>query len=406
MKKKLFSTLFCTTLLVSGSAQAMDRFGHYARKAFMSSKIMSKIANCPNLIRNIGVASKIGLASATAAGLYTTAAAYSNKQKADFTQQIKANEYSVNLMWINRKLDTEQLYIYPAKDETDLHSKFLNPIFKWSSITKEGFVNVWFDSEVTPTKAITKTKLLIKKYHQKYPKSAPILLTDVRELPKVQQNPEVFSDKTPVYFRADLLRVIAGIHAVTTNKKHHYVYADLDVKPLTKEELFDQATIDNINKYGMVLARGGSLGFENGFQIISHHNPNLISAMQWAFIELNIQRAKNALGGEFNSSNGRRDPKGPMKPLQQICYESYPPMFKYFYHLEGLGTLWTQGTKPHERILYNKDIHGLKEFGLNHFKSCGQFETLDSKVKYYNECGDLLVPTKKVEIPPAGLNYD
>ena len=299
-------------------------------------------------------------------------------------------------MWINKKLNDKQLYIHPSQDREDLQKNFLNPIFKWAAVNQGGAVNVWFDSKLTPAQAVENTQALIEEYIQEHPGMAPIQLRDVRTLPKVVQHPEVFSEKTPVYFRVDLIRVIAGLHTISTKETPYFVYADLDVEPLSQEQLFDDQTQQNLKKYGIVIAKGQ----ENGFQIIGHQNAHLLEAMGWVLVELNIARAQRALQGGYFEGIGNKDPRGPTNPLVQSVYSCYGMMFDYFCHLEGCRKLWVDSE------VYDKSKHGLRPFGLR----CHYTPRLRTTGAFANgpledRLGSAMIPAKNVNIPLAGGHY-
>jgi hypothetical protein len=310
------------------------------------------------------------------------------------------SDYSINLMWINRSLNKDQLYIYPAKDAQEFEEKFLKPVVNWAVLNPRSAMHVWYDSTLTSASAIENTKNLIDEYAKKNSLSVKIIFKDVRKLSRVGNNQEVFSDKTPVYFRADLLRVIAAYESVCNKKRACFVYADLDVEPMSMLDLLDKETISNLKKYGVVMSEGGNHGYENGFQITSGHNKKLLESLEWTIIDLNIKRAYSALGGEFYKYNGRLDCDGPMRPLQQIVYDSYPIMFKYFYHLNGMGIL----LKPDGKV-YNKQNDGLCPFSVKQSTNFWAFDLKKTLVKC-NELGQYWVPAKKVNVPPASLNYD
>lgn len=306
-----------------------------------------------------------------------------------------APQYTINLMWINRSLQENQKYIFPAKDEDDLKEKYLTPILNWSKLHPDNTVQVWFDSSFTTQKAPLDTLNKIKEHTTK-----AIVLKDVRDIPEVKNNAKVFSNKTPVYFRADLLRVMAAVHTLSTHKADHFVYADFDVKPLSKQELFDKTTLQQLKEFGFVMAKDECSGFENSFQITSKHS-NLINAIKRTLIDLNIKRAHHALDGVFFDSSGMRDPQHPMKPLQQIVYSSYPSMFNYFCHLQGWGKL-----KLANGIMYDHQQHGLEPFGLYQLHNAAKLVIYNSDLKEKITKKDILIPTKKVSAPPASLKYD
>ncbi len=246
-------------------------------------------------------------------------------------------DYSLNLMWINKSKNNQE-YLYPAISETDLMTKFVSPIIEWAKATKkEGKINLWYDGMFTNSSSVEKTKAIFEREIKNQPDAATIEFRNIRDLPEVSQYPEVFSSATPIYFRVDLLRALAAYHTLVNKENQHFVYGDLDMKPLSKEELFDAKTQKKLEQFGIVMARGG-IGdtlqpFENGFQIIGRNKPNLLLALKVAIIEINIKRALNILEG------GAWDYRQPTdtQPLEQSVYDSYKSMFYYYYQLEGWG---------------------------------------------------------------------
>jgi hypothetical protein len=297
--------------------------------------------------------------------------------------------YTVNLEWINKKLDQDQRYIYPAKSEKQLQEKFLDPLFRWSAITQGGSVNLWYDSAVTSAKAVENTQQLIDRHNKKNPEYAPIVLRDVRTLPIVKKNSEVFSDKMPIYFRVDLLRAIIAHHEASYGKRPYSVYADLDMYPISAPILFDERTTQKLRKYGIVMAHSGTMKYENGFQIISNHKSNLLTAMKQALIKPALMFASRAL-----QEKRKIDP--------ERVYYQYDSMFKYFYHLEGRGTLWV--CKDEECHCYDTKRDGLEPFinSENVTMSFGEVGASWNPGKIIK----IEVPTKLVPLPPPQGLYD
>jgi hypothetical protein len=156
-------------------------------------------------------------------------------------------------------------------------------------------------------------------------------------------------------------------------------------------------------------------GFENGFQMISNDNEHLLEAINWAIIELNIQRAYNALRGQFFSSETRTAWYGPMQALEEAVYKGYPVMFEYFYSLEGYGKfqVFEKRGDGGQKIYrdYDKDNDGLKPFGLKHVLSdrsdllrfvpnAGQEAQFSEELVLEKI---LKMPTKKVDLPFTGV---
>ena len=318
--------------------------------------------------------------------------------------------YSINLMRINKKMDERQKHVIAKQDDIE-RIQYEPHIRSWAEKNPDAEINFWVDSRVTSDEAIQSFKYWIASQDKT---RDHIILRDIRstlEEVKKDHQVEVFSDKMPVYFRADLLRVLVTMHVASEQKKGYVVYADLDVKPMNKEKLFDSQTVSKLDKYGMVVTHGGWLGFENSFHILNASDSVAMLALNRAIIEVNIARAQNALHGKFYNTSGRQ-PEGPIKPLTQVVYDSYPSLFKYLYHEKGLGKLQVcrieDGVKHYEVYDYQK--HGIKFFGLRQLNSNISFEPIDEEIKTGNTrkfIDSMYVPTKCIKVPPAaGCGYN
>lgn len=330
-------------------------------------------------------------------------------------REVKAKEvesvlYSVNLLWINRSLDSKQKYIYPANNEIELERKFLDPIYKWADATQGGVIKVWYDSKVTSLEAVQNTQSLIEKHQRAHPNAAPIELQDVRtNLAYIRRHPEAFSDELPVYFRVDLLRpVIAVTDLFRSDRKYSYlVFGDLDMEPMSREHLFDQETLGKLHQYGIVMAHSKSYDFENGFHIIAGNN-RLQDPLRTILIGLNIERAKFALAAKreidelkikkerhelLSYEQERRLLNDPMQPLHQIVYGSYAAMFDLLFHNEGWGELLVN--LDHQPYRFGQ--HHYEPFGLDGNRRRYEFRLIDSTKA---------IPTKKVPLPLANGQYN
>lgn len=198
------------------------------------------------------------------------------------------NPYTINLMWINERLNEDQRYVLPLESAEDFLQKLAN-VFAWAEKNPESIVNLWFDGKLTPNQAIENTRALIIVYIVSHPGIAQITLRDIRELPDVIQNPRIFDDpRIPVFFRADILRIIATVQSLNSGETDCFIYADLDVKSQSKEELFNEETKERLQKYGIVVAARGHLGLENSFHMATN-DQDIIEAMKFLIIDLNIQ---------------------------------------------------------------------------------------------------------------------
>ena len=276
--------------------------------------------------------------------------------------------YSINLMWINATPSPEQKYIYPAKDEGGWND-FIERIRTWTKLNPDATVNLWFDSFHISETAIVNTKCAFEKeplFGQR------IALRDVRDLPEVSRNPIAFSNKTPVFYRVDLARMIAAFNLLSDQRERHFVYGDIDMSPISESELFDSETTDNLNKFGFVFTRaaGNGLKFENGFFIFGNQRPKFLEEVR-AHCEHCLQIGADYALGE---AAGKKSDLW----LVDVVFQKLPDVVGYFYIEEGWATRDRKDFLPTDpmvkRLEYN--VHG-------------------------KEAERLFYPTKIVNLPPS-----
>lgn len=306
-------------------------------------------------------------------------------------------QYSINLMWINRQATIDQTYIYPSNNKNNFGLQFLDTIIMWSKKNPEGTINLWFDSSFTADKMIENTQLLInQKVAAHGSKIAKIELNDIRTLTRVKKNPEIFSSEIPVFFRADLLRVIIAEESTRQNRDLCFVYTDFDAKPMTKSQLFDNKTLENLDNYGFVVADyPNKLKFENSFQIFTY-NKQLFKAIKLMIIKANILRACSFLEDIKEKSdsksilNNAHVWKIHEIGFQENVFYSYPLMFAYFCQLQNSSALTLSNSdKP-----YDKKSDGKEVLNIN-------AKILMATSSSVNNLSKFPIPTKKVSLPPS-----
>lgn len=308
------------------------------------------------------------------------------------------DDYSVNLMWID--FDEKPFATQFMSNEN------IDRVRAWRAKTgHDADVTVWYDGFHTIKAALSTTQEIFSQDTAINTQLAKVRVQNIRELPEVMANPEVFSNKTPGFFRADLLRLIAAYNVLAKDPKMVFVYSDLDVTAMTKIELFDEETKHNLREIGLVLARGGMKGFENSFQITAYKE-NLQQAMKVA-IDVSITRAKNILSG--GSWADEKD--GDTKPLTQTLYDTFDSnLLPYFYFLEGLLTLNITPPKGMSLSDYLASPAGQQEFGTDRIISLS-YAKMDPKIVDKSEKFDysgesysyskMKIPTKIIEAPPS-----
>lgn len=300
----------------------------------------------------------------------------------------KQPEYSINLMWINKKLNPVQADIHPIDKDEEV-KKHLS---EWAKGNPKSEVCYWYDSAMTSPEAVKHTKEYIDTQNKKK-SGASIQLKDIRSVPAVSKNTDVFSDKVPVYFRADLARVVAGMHTVKKTKKP-FVYADVDVTPMKEEELFDSQTKRYLDQYGIVMDANGSDTFENSFYILGN-NSEFNKTMKKALVKPSVAYAR----AHFNAKDN-------INP--QFVYYIHNIMFCMYYQIKGWGT--TLYTKPYAGYkTYDFEKYGFDKLNSWSIKGKNRTRSICFRPNNVNEvimkAGSIWAPTKKMQSPPRNGNY-
>lgn len=268
-------------------------------------------------------------ALAVAGGLYYK---YSSWQESKLDAIRKP--YSVNLMWINHKVNAAQVTIFPDGQS----QQYVKKVLGWARKNPVCEINLWFDGALVSSQAVSNTRLeILNQAKQIGVDASKVTLRDVRDLRIVQENLEAFDWELPVYFRVDLLRVIALYDLIVRSKESWAVYADLDLSPRNKKQIFDRSTVANLNKYGFVMGKENKgMKFENWFQIFAY-DINLAQAIKVKLIDDNLDRGKRFLEQLQGSglSYDLRNRRLYRAHFQQTVYFSYPAMHYYLSQLRG-----------------------------------------------------------------------
>jgi hypothetical protein len=299
--------------------------------------------------------------------------------------------YTINLMWINQAKATNQKYLYPSNIKNNFGKEYTAKIIEWAAKNYENTINIWFDSFFLSSAIVSDTQKMLDQ------KVTNVEFKDKRRISTIKQNPEVFSDKVPVYFRADLVRAIIAEEMTQNHQEEYFVYADFDIKPMSKNELFDKNTLAQLQKNNFVMAQEKNrLEFENSFQIFTY-NKELSRAMRLMLIKVNMQRARTFLDElkqkEANIGFFADAPQAwkiHEAGFQENVFYSYPLMFSYFCQLQQRGHLTLNRTS----CPYDEKTDGIQLLDEN-----AKVIMLQSSALAH--LAQVPMPTKKVVMPPS-----
>jgi hypothetical protein len=237
--------------------------------------------------------------------------------------QEKEDEY-VNKIEENEKINNTQFdydgyhfnlerniyYKDPAKKKKIYVDNFLENIKEWSSLNPSAKTNLWYDSELIEINTLIKTILLFNEHNRTNITQMGLYLRDIRKLKSLDELVNSKYDKSknkflhrfngsnyinpfdkyvlgmliiprvdkkeeekqylPLYYRADLSRLLILLDELDTNM--YFLYTDMDVKPLSKEYLFNENVKVNdvpigIDDFGFMLALSDG-HLENGITFV------------------------------------------------------------------------------------------------------------------------------------------
>lgn len=251
--------------------------------------------------------------------------------------------YSINLLWTNKTVNAAYKYISTAGTQHEFVDKLITPVFKWARANHSADVFLWFDSAHTTPEQIQNSQKLLES-QKKLQNIKNVKMRDVREIPIVEANYDVFSDFVSLYYRIDILKLIILVYSIECEKYDSAIFTDLEVGDerankdrMNKEELFEASVMKDLNHFGLVHnASTGSDIDENQFlQLIN--NKRMIAAIKIAIVNANLLRAETALN--YRGDQERR--KNLIRNLEQPLHsDTCRRVYSYF---EGL----TIGFKDH-----------------------------------------------------------
>lgn len=292
-------------------------------------------------------------------------------------------KYSIDLMWINRTLDENKPFITDDLSEQELVDNVINKAIQWKKENPGADVSIWYDSKFVTPEALAATEKILNSKIADAPLFS-VKLRDIRQLDLVANNPDIFTDFVPLYFRVDLLKLIICINAIVSEAKQAAIFADLSVcdsraregktPRMGKEELFNDIIMDKLDVLGIQVHECDN-GYENQFfQIIN--KPETINAIK-VFINANLARAAMAL------NLYKTDKEKYYHTLPSLCTCVFSTMrYQLFPFLLGLlkqRLTLTENTPdsytPVTKIPYQPEIHGHLPLG-NYFNNRNPYSAL------------------------------
>lgn len=178
-------------------------------------------------------------------------------------------DYSINLLWIHEKNVTKKGHLF-GNDDKSLTERVISPIKDWNTKQPQAFINFWYDPNRLPD-----APNAIEETHKHLQASEinlnTIVFKSIRGLKIVQDNPNLFIEKVPIYFRVDFSKILIGDHMMCNNNKY-VVNVDCDIAAVNRAQLFNARSLMLLEELGYVFADLNGTQDENSFVMLRNHD--------------------------------------------------------------------------------------------------------------------------------------
>lgn len=270
------------------------------------------------------------------------------------------NNHTINIMWLNQKASSNQ-YVYPDKVANQISDYVSN----WTRENPGIEITLWYDSQTTTPEQVSNTEHAFSNQS-----GLTLRLHDIRRIPIVRENPDIFSSLIPIYFKIDILKMMICLDQIEKDPKVQYAFfSDIDVeaKPLKSlcEEYQDAPFA--MNK--------GDVGTENQFVRINGHDKIMIDTLKHV-MNINLLLAKNTLNHcQELHSGGTRQYNVIAGGLNQTLYDSMKswviPLYLVINRLASLevSTAFVNREPHSQSCPYDFEKDGYRPFGIDCFSS-------------------------------------
>lgn len=193
--------------------------------------------------------------------------------------EIPDESYSLNFLWINKeKLKNENHFL--GNDDDLLNEKVINPILDWRTKQPDAYINFWYDEEMVSNEGVINTKKMLADAAEKFKirnlNPEKINFRSIRKIPTVINKSRLFEQDISVYYRVDLSKALIADYLLRTNENSYTVNIDADIVGITKKQLFDEKTLEELNILGYTFGSVPMTIEENSFIILYNEKNKLL----------------------------------------------------------------------------------------------------------------------------------
>jgi hypothetical protein len=182
----------------------------------------------------------------------------------DAKREIPFDSYSLNLLWIHAQKQKEEGHFF-GQNEEKLERNLIFPIVDWQTKQPEALINFWYDGEMVDDSMIKQTNESLENHKIDI---RNVRLRNIREIKLVKENPRLFDSEIPIYFRVDLAKAIIADDVMRSDLLPYAIVMDNDVVAITRRQLFDDKTLDELDNLGYAFGTTPDGHEENSFIIL------------------------------------------------------------------------------------------------------------------------------------------
>lgn len=172
----------------------------------------------------------------------------------------------------------------PSEEWAKIKKTFTYKISRWADANPNAQINLWYDSALVTQQAQQKTFDMMQAISKS--KGVDLKLRDIRQINLEGEIKNSLHPRAPVYFRVDLLKAVITDYMLDTNENGKYcVVSDIDIEPMSAQQIFDGRTVDFLDSKGYVFNRIGYGDFENSFFIFNKEHKDVKKIHRKAIIK-------------------------------------------------------------------------------------------------------------------------
>lgn len=222
---------------------------------------------------------------------------------------MQEEEYSINFLFINNKPRTieDGPYFFgrgpdedcqnPSKQEEDFANRLVTKLHGWLSLhPKNARITLWVDYNMVDPKVIESSQQFIcEELTAGGVDTSNLFMRDFREIPTVRQNQDIFDEKTPIWHKVDLGRILATIQALkeSAGRAGYAYYSDLDATPVAYDKIATKENLEILNDSGFACLHayiGGPRRDVPGFFGVTE---SAVASLKRVLIDFSIDAIRN-----------------------------------------------------------------------------------------------------------------